>query len=85
MALGFTQPLTEMSTRKSFWGKAQSACEADNLHLWFLQPFPAELKDKAYFAWNGTLKTQNQHMWSGEKSKFPSGTTISAAVRNKFK
>jgi hypothetical protein len=24
------------------------------------------LKDKAYFTRNGTLKTHNQHMWSGE-------------------
>jgi hypothetical protein len=31
VALGLTQPLTEMSTRKSFWGKALPARKADNL------------------------------------------------------
>jgi hypothetical protein len=31
MALGYNQPLTEMSTRKSLWGKARQACKADNL------------------------------------------------------
>jgi hypothetical protein len=31
MALGFTQPPTEMSTRISFWGKARPARRADNL------------------------------------------------------
>jgi hypothetical protein len=31
MVLGFTQALTEISTRRYFWGKARSACKADNL------------------------------------------------------
>jgi hypothetical protein len=31
MALGSTQPLTEMSTRNLPGGKGQPACEADNL------------------------------------------------------
>jgi hypothetical protein len=31
VALGFTQSLTEMSTRRSFWGKARRARKADNL------------------------------------------------------
>jgi uncharacterized FlgJ-related protein len=31
MALESTQPLTEMSTRESFWGTAQQARKADNL------------------------------------------------------
>jgi hypothetical protein len=31
MALGTTQPLTEMSTRNLPWGKVPSACKADNL------------------------------------------------------
>jgi hypothetical protein len=30
-ALGFTQPPTEMSTRRYFWGKALPGCKADNL------------------------------------------------------
>jgi hypothetical protein len=31
MALGSTQPLTEMSTRNLLGGKGLSACKADNL------------------------------------------------------
>jgi hypothetical protein len=31
MALGLTQPLTEMSTRISFWGIVRPARKADNL------------------------------------------------------
>jgi hypothetical protein len=31
MTLGFIQPLTEMSTRRYFWGKALPARRADNL------------------------------------------------------
>jgi hypothetical protein len=31
MALGFTQPLTEMSTRRSFWGKVRPVSMTDNL------------------------------------------------------
>jgi hypothetical protein len=31
MALGFTQPVTELSTRKYFWGKARPARKAANL------------------------------------------------------
>jgi hypothetical protein len=31
MALGPTQPLTELSTIKSFWGKTQLVHKADNL------------------------------------------------------
>jgi uncharacterized membrane protein YjgN (DUF898 family) len=31
MTLGFTQPLTEMSTRRYFWGKTQLARKSDNL------------------------------------------------------
>jgi hypothetical protein len=31
MALGFTQPLTEMSTTKYVWGKARPARKADNI------------------------------------------------------
>jgi hypothetical protein len=31
MALGSTQPLTEMSTRRSLWGKARSARRTDNV------------------------------------------------------
>jgi hypothetical protein len=30
MALGFTQLLTEMNTRRSFWGKAWLVHKADN-------------------------------------------------------
>jgi hypothetical protein len=31
MDLGLTQPLTEMSTRKTLWGKARLARKADSL------------------------------------------------------
>ena len=31
MALGFTQPLTEMSTRNVFWGLKRPVCRADKL------------------------------------------------------
>jgi hypothetical protein len=31
MALGFTQPLTEMSSRRFIWSKARPARKADNL------------------------------------------------------
>jgi hypothetical protein len=31
MALGFTQPLTETSTRRYSGGKVRPACQADNL------------------------------------------------------
>jgi len=31
MALGSTQPLTEMSTRNVSWGKGRPVCRADNL------------------------------------------------------
>jgi hypothetical protein len=31
MALGFTQPLTEMSTRTTYGVKARPVCKADNL------------------------------------------------------
>jgi hypothetical protein len=31
MALGFTQPLKEMGTSKSFWGKARPARKSANL------------------------------------------------------
>jgi hypothetical protein len=31
MALGFTQPLKEMSTRRPFWGKERPARKANNL------------------------------------------------------
>jgi hypothetical protein len=31
-AQGFTQPLTEMSTRRYLWGKARPARKADNLN-----------------------------------------------------
>jgi hypothetical protein len=30
MTLAFTHPLTEMSTRRSFWGTALPACKANN-------------------------------------------------------
>jgi hypothetical protein len=31
MALEFTHPLTEMSTRRYFWGKARPERKADNI------------------------------------------------------
>jgi hypothetical protein len=34
MALWFAQPLTEISSTRSFWGKARLASNADSRHLW---------------------------------------------------
>ena len=37
MALGLTQPLTEMNTRNIYWGYRQPVCRADNLTTFMCQ------------------------------------------------
>jgi hypothetical protein len=47
MALGFTQPVTEMSNRNIFWGKG-GRC----VRLTTLPPLPIVLKCEAWTSWN---------------------------------
>jgi hypothetical protein len=44
MALGSTQPLTEMSARNILGGKGQLACKADNLTTIYVPVLPSNGK-----------------------------------------
>jgi hypothetical protein len=50
MALGFTQPLTEMSTRRSSWGKARPTRKTDVTAIYEPPVYTSRVKHAAFRA-----------------------------------